>query len=162
MSLITQLFKKEVFIIAWVIGVELFWLWFAISMFCWLMFLSLIDTMLWYYIAHQKKIVSSRIGADGLMKKVIWIFLLAWAIWFLGNMWYVTDSETLKGVLSWCVIIFIMFRVLFELISLIENLAIISSEQEKTTLKWIVSVLTRIVWIWQKQIDAKIDKYTAQ
>lgn len=160
MHFITTLFKKEVFIIASVIWVELYWLYFAISMFCLMMFLSLVDTMLWYYIAHTKQIVSSRIGADGMMKKAIWIVLIGGGIFFLGNMSYVVESIYLAGVLSWFIMIFITFRVIFEVVSLVENIAVISTSEEQTSLKWISNTLMRIVWIGQKQIAKKIDKYS--
>ena len=86
--------------------------------------------------------------------------MLAWAIGFLGNMSYVTGNSTLTSLLSVWVIIFIMFRVLFEVVSLVENLAIISTESEQQSLARISKMLNKIVGIWQQQIEKKIDKYS--
>jgi len=158
----TTFFRKELFIIAWIIGVELYWLYFIITLFCLMMFLSIVDIMLWYYIAHTKGVVSSRIGADGMMKKAIWIVLIGGSIFFLWNMSYVVHNETVQITLSMLMMIFVLFRVMFEFISLVENLALISSKQEKTTLQWISKILLKIVWIGQSQIEKKLERFTPQ
>jgi hypothetical protein len=41
--------------------------------------------------------------------------------------------------------IFITFRVIFEVVSLVENIAVISTSEEQTSLKWISNTLMRIV-----------------
>lgn len=155
----TTFFKKELFIVAWIIGFELYGLYFIITLFCLMMFLSIVDIMLWYYIAHTKWVVSSRIGADGMMKKAIWVVLIGGSIFFLGNMGYVIHNETVQITLSVLMMIFVLFRVMFEFISLVENLALISSKQEKTTLQWISKILLKIVWIWQSQIEKKLERF---
>jgi hypothetical protein len=108
-------------------------------------FLSIVDITLGYYIARTHKVVSSRIGADGMLKKAIWIILVAGGIFFLGNMSHVVGHDTITIVLSVLTMIFVGYRVLFEVISLVENLALISSAQEKTTLAWISKILLKLV-----------------
>jgi hypothetical protein len=104
-----------------------------------------VDITLGYYIARTHKVVSSRIGADGMLKKAIWIILVAGGIFFLGNMAHVVGHDTITIVLSVLTMIFVMYRVLFEVVSLVENLALISSTQEKTTLAWISKILLKLV-----------------
>jgi hypothetical protein len=90
-------------------------------------------------------VVSSRIGTDGMLKKAIWIVLVSGGIFFLGNMSNVIGNDTITIVLSVLTMIFVGYRVLFEIVSLVENLALISSNQEKTTLAWISKILLKIV-----------------
>lgn len=162
MTRITQIFKIGTLSIAWFIGVELFGLQFAISAFLLTMFLSIIDTMIGLYIARTKQIVSSRIWADGLFKKVVRLFLIAGAILFMGNMSYVVQNHTVTAFMSIWVMFLIAFRIIFEVVSLVENIAIISSTEEKKSLDWIDKTLLKIVWIGQSQIEEKIKRYTPQ
>lgn len=160
MTRITQIFKIGTLSVAWFIGVELFWLQFAISAFVLVMFLSIIDTMIGLYIARTKQIVSSRIWADGLFKKVVRLFLIAGAILFMGNMSYVVQNHTVTAFMSIWVMFLIAFRIIFEVVSLVENIAIISSTEEKKSLEWTANILLKIVWIGQSQIEEKIKRYT--
>jgi hypothetical protein len=155
----TNIFKLSSYTIG-ILWVQLYWLEFSISAFALLFFLSLIDTWLWFYIAHKKGLVSSRIWSDWLFKKCIWLFLVSGGIFFMWNMWYVVDNNTLTAWLSILTMIMIAYRIIFELISLVENMAIISSTEEQKTLKRIVVILLKIVWIGQSQIEKKIERYT--
>lgn len=153
-----DIFKLSTYTI-WFLWLTLYWLHFDVIAFILLLFLSIIDTTLWFYLAHSKGIVSSRIWSDGLFKKCIRLFLVSWGIFFLANMAYVNDNNTVTIFLSAWVIILIMYRIIFEIISLVENLAIISSQEERATLTWISNILIKIVWIWQKKLDEKIERY---
>jgi hypothetical protein len=159
MELIQRIFKISTISISGMIGVQLYWLEFAIVCFVLILFLSIIDTAVWFYIAHTKNIVSSRIGSDWLFKKCIRLFLISWWIFLTGNMAYVVWHDWLTVFISAWVMLLIAFRVLFECISLVENLAIISSTNEKNSLHFISKILLKIVWIWQKQIEKKIERF---
>jgi len=159
MTYIAQIFKISTLSIWWLIGLTLYGLEFAVSAFIFVMFLSIVDTAIWLYLSRTKRVVSSRIWADWLFKKVVWLFLIAWGIAFMGNMSYVISNNWVTLFLSTWVIILIAYRTLFEVVSLVENIAIISTTQEKDTLKWISKILLKIVWIGQSQIEKKIDRY---
>lgn len=51
-------------------------------------------------------------------------------------------------------------RIVFELVSVAENLAIMSDTRESEALTWISSILMKIVGIGRKKIEQKIEKYT--
>ena len=50
--------------------------------------------------------------------------------------------------------------IVFELVSVVENLAIVSDTRESEALKRISSILMKLVGIGRKKIEQKIDKYT--
>ena len=162
MTRVSQLFKVSTLSIWGIIWLKLYGLEFAISAFVLVMFLSIIDTMVWLYIARSKKIVSSRIWADWLFKKVVWLFLIAGSILFMGNMSHVVDNNSVTIAMSAWVMFLIAFRMLFEVVSLVENLAIISTTEERKSLDWIARILLKIVWIGQSQIEKKIERYTVE
>ena len=78
----------------------------------------------------------------------------------MANMSYAIQHEPIQIALSIWIIIMLGARIVFELVSVAENLAIMSDTRESEALTWISSILMKIVGIGRKKIEQKIEKYT--
>lgn len=156
-----KLLTKATYFAAPFIWLELYGFDIVIGMFFFFCFLVLLDVVMWYMIARKYEVVGSKEWNAGFMNKVIWIILLAWVIAFLANMSYAIDNEDIKLIISAIVLLIMVIRIAFELISVLENLAIISKGRESQMLNRIVNIMLKLVGIWQKKLEQKVDKYTS-
>lgn len=157
--LIHKYLVSTIFLIWGVLWVELYGLYFIISSYFAYSFISVLDVMFGFYLARRGKIVSSKTFWDWLFNKVMWLFLLAGMIFFLGNMSYVISNEKITELASILVILTMWWALIKETISLLENFAVLSNERESKVLHWIVDMLLKIVGIWQNQLQKKVEKY---
>ena len=73
---------------------------------------------------------------------------------------YAIQHEPIQIALSIWIIIMLGARIVFELVSVVENLAIVSDSREWEALKRVSSILMKLVGIGKKKIEQEIDKYT--
>jgi len=129
-------------------------------MFLFFIFLTILDVVMGASIARSYGVVWSKEGERGLYNKAVRWLLLSWIIAFVANISYAIQHEPIQIALSIWIIIMLGARIVFELVSVAENLAIISDKRESEALTWISSILMKIVGIGRKKLEQKIDKYT--
>ena len=155
-----QYLAKSTFVALWFIWLELYWFNVVIGMFLFFIFLTILDVVMGASIARSYGVVGSKEWTTGLLNKTIRWFLLSWIIAFMANMSYAIQHEPIQIALSIWIIIMLGARIVFELVSVAENLAIMSDTRESEALTWISSILMKIVGIGRKKIEQKIEKYT--
>lgn len=155
-----QYLAKSTFVALWFIWLELYWFNVVIGMFLFFIFLSILDVIMWALIARSYGVVGSKEWEKWLYNKAIRWLLLSWIIAFVANMSYSIQHEPIQIALSIWIIIMLGARIVFELVSVVENLAIVSDTRESEALKRISSILMKLVGIGRKKIEQKIDKYT--
>ena len=155
-----QYLAKSTLVALWFIWLELYWFNVVIGMFLFFIFLSILDVVMGASIARSYGVVGSKEWTTGLLNKTIRWFLLSWIIAFMANMSYAIQHEPIQIALSIWIIIMLGARIVFELVSVAENLAIMSDTRESEALTWISSILMKIVGIGRKKIEQKIEKYT--
>lgn len=160
-----QYLAKSTFVALWFIWLELYWFNVVIGMFLFFIFLSILDVMMGFLIARTYGVVGSKEWTTWLYNKAIRWLLLSWIIAFVANMSYAIQHEPIQHepiqiALSIWIIIMLGARIVFELVSVIENLSIISDKRESEALTWLSGILMKLVGIGRKKIEQKIDKYT--
>lgn len=78
----------------------------------------------------------------------------------MANISYSIAQDAVQIAVSVAVIIMLGARIVFELVSVVENLAVVSDTRESEALKWISGILMKLVGIGRKKIEQKIDKYS--
>lgn len=155
-----QYLTKSTFVALWFIWLELYWFNVVIGMFLFFIFLSILDVVMWALIARTYGVVGSKEWTTWLLNKVVRWLLLSWLIAFMANISYSIAQDAVQIAVSVAVIIMLGARIVFELVSVVENLAIVSDTRESEALKWISIMLMKLVGIGRKKIEQKIDKYT--
>lgn len=155
-----QYLAKSTFVALWFIWLELYWFNVVIGMFLFFIFLTILDVVMGASIARSYGVVGSKEWERGLYNKAVRWLLLSWIIAFVANMSYAIQHEPIQIALSIWIIIMLGARIVFELVSVAENLAIMSDTRESEALTWISSILMKIVGIGRKKIEQKIEKYT--
>ena len=155
-----QYLAKSTFVALWFIWLELYWFNVVIGMFLFFIFLTILDVVMGASIARSYGVVGSKEWERGLYNKAVRWLLLSWIIAFVANMSYAIQHEPVQIALSIWIIIMLGARIVFELVSVAENLAIMSDKRESEALTWISSILMKIVGIGRKKIEQKIEKYT--
>lgn len=123
-----------VIVIAWVFGLKLYGLHALIFAWMFASSLWLVDVALGSYIAKRFTITASKLGRDGLVSKLLLWFLTGAFVGFVWVMAYFADNDAATkwaSVISRCVI---GFYSMTELISLVENMQVITSGRVKTFL----------------------------
>lgn len=143
----------------WLITFELFgvgWLAFLYILYA---VIALTDCWLWGYIAKITNTTSSRKWDSGLITKVIWFILLGLALltgWVLSwAMWSEVFTRMISISLAW----FFLFKIGYELISILENLNIISDKNDQKLNDFILKWLNKVIWLAQDKIDQKMERY---
>lgn len=155
-----QYLAKSTFVALWFIWLELYWFNVVIGMFLFFIFLTILDVVMGASIARSYGVVGSKEWERGLYNKAVRWLLLSWIIAFVANMSYAIQHEPIQIALSIWIIIMLGARIVFELVSVVENLAIVSDSREWEALKRVSSILMKLVGIGKKKIEQKIDKYT--
>ena len=156
--MLSSLAKQTIFI-AWVIWIELLWLYAIVALLCSFLFMSVIDTVLWFYIAKTRWATNSKSGSDWLLSKFIWFIVLWWATAIAWSIAFTIASPWLTTVISIWIWSAILLRNWYEAVSLLENLNIISSSTDKKFIGWLLKYLNKIIWITQDTIDQKANRY---
>lgn len=78
----------------------------------------------------------------------------------MANISYSIAQDAVQIAVSGAIIIMLGARIVFELVSVVENLAVVSDTRESEALKWISGILMKLVGIGRKKIEQKIDKYS--
>lgn len=155
-----QYLAKSTFVALWFIWLELYWFNVVIGMFLFFIFLTILDVVMGASIARSYGVVGSKEWERWLYNKAVRWLLLSWIIAFVANMSYAIQHEPIQIALSIWIIIMLGARIVFELVSVAENLAIMSDKRESEALTWISSILMKLVGIGRKKIEQKIEKYT--
>lgn len=155
-----QYLAKSTFVALWFIWLELYWFNVVIGMFLFFIFLTILDVVMGASIARSYGVVGSKEWERWLYNKAIRWLLLSWIIAFVANMSYAIQHEPIQIALSVGIIIMLGARIVFELVSVAENLAIISDTRESEALTWLSGILMKIVGIGRKKLEQKIEKYT--
>lgn len=156
---ITKELPKTVYFLFPYIGMELYGFFAIVSLYFFFCFLCLLDVAIGYLIARQYKTVCSRSWSAWFLSKVIWMILLAAIIGFMANISFQVKSDTVTWLVSFVIWSIVTIRAVFEVVSILENLAIISTKRESETLLLVIEWINRIIGIWKETINSKIKRY---
>ncbi len=140
-----------------------FWLWleahwlalfirwvFALFTFSWL------DIIYWYYLAHRRKIVTSSILSDGMMRKLFQIIVSTLRGIICYWIAHAINNESIDVLLSIFAIIPLCWFTYAQMSSLVENMWVWSKNDER---RWI-DILLKIFWIGKIRLEKKVEKYS--
>lgn len=160
MDIAMQQMPKSMVIVLWILGIELYWFSFTILLALVFWFLCAIDTLLWYYMARSRKVVSSRTWQDWVVSKLVMFIILAWIILISWHLAYSTDIWWIDAWWSLLSILAAWALCMWQIVSILENLAMITHWLEQWIIKFAIRVLLKIFWIWAERIEQKLNRYS--
>jgi glucan phosphoethanolaminetransferase (alkaline phosphatase superfamily) len=127
-----------------VLGVSIWGYSFLVLIFIVMVLLSMLDTLLWFYIARSRQIVTSKKFLDGVVMKMWRTVIVAFLVIVFWHVASITDNETIQVTTSIISISSLLAVSRWEVTSIVENLIILTPDWEnKTVLSW----MSRILWI---------------
>lgn len=160
MDIAIQQLPKSMVIVLWILGIELYWFSFTILLAIVFWFLCALDTLLWYYMANKKNVVSSRTRQDWVVSKLTQFIILAWIILISWHLAYSTDVWRIDAMWSLLSIWAAAALCMWQVVSILENLAMITHWLEQWIINFAIKVLLKIFWIWTERIEQKLNRYS--
>lgn len=153
-------FVGRVVFLGWVLGIEYYG--FSVIV-LWLIifwFLCLIDTILWYAFANYKKVVMSKTWQQGLTIKSVQFLILGWFTVLLWHGAYSTTNEYIDAWASIMTALAITGFCWWQLLSILENLAMMTHWSEQRVVTVLIKFLTKLFGIGEKVIEEKLERYS--
>lgn len=153
-------FVGKIFFLGGILGIEYYGfsviiLWLIIF---WL--LCLIDTVLGYAFASYKNVVMSKTRQEGLTIKSVQ-FLILWGFTLLlGHGAYATSNIYIDAWASIMTALAITGFCRWQLLSILENLAMMTHGSEQKVITVLMRFLTKIFGIGERIIEEKLERYT--
>lgn len=155
-------FVPRIILVAWVLGIE-YYGFSVIVLWCVLFgMLCILDTLLWYAFARSKGIISSKTWQEWLTIKGTQFLLLAMFVILLWHWAYATDSEWLDALTSIITMIACLGFCRWQLLSILENLAMMTHGSEKRVLTVLIKFLTKAFGIGEQAIERKLERYKTE
>lgn len=154
-----SVFLPTSILVGWLLGIEYYG--FSVIVLWCVIFgvLCIIDTLLWYTFARSKRIISSKTWQEWLTIKGTQFLLLAIFVILLGHWAYATDSVWLDGATSIVTMIACLGFCWGQLLSILENLAMMTHGSEQRVLTVVIRFLTKAFGIGEQAIEKKLDRY---
>lgn len=154
-----NIIKYSTSFIWWLITFELFWMWWLAFLYCLYGLIAIVDCWLGWYIAKITNTTSSKAWESWLVTKVIWFILLgiSFITWWVLSwvVWNEVFTNTVSILLAW----FFLLRIGYELVSILENLNIISDKNDQNFISFILKWLNKWIGLAQSKIDQKLERY---
>lgn len=154
-----SVFIPRVILVAWVLGIE-YYGFSVIVLWCVLFWmLCVIDTLLWYSFARSKGIIASKTWQEWLTIKWTQFLLLAMFVILLWHWAYATNSEWLDASTSIITMLACLGFCWWQLLSILENLAMMTHWSEQRVLSVLIKFLTKAFGIGEQAIEKKLERY---
>ncbi len=154
-----QQLPKTAIVVLWILWIELYWFSFTILLSILFWFLSSLDTILWYYMARRNDVVSSKMWQDWVVGKTTQFIILAIIILISWHLSYSSGNQYIDMACSFLSIVAALAFCTWQVISILENLAMITHWAEQWLIKFAIRVLLRVFWIWMDRVEQKLERY---
>lgn len=122
--------------------------------------LCFMDTVLWYAFANYKNVVMSKTRQQWLTIKSVQFLILGGFTLLLGHGAYSTDNAWIDAGTSIMTALAITGFCWGQLLSILENLAMMTHGSEQRVITVLIKFLTKVFGIGEKVIEDKLDRYT--